>query len=320
MADRLPVTRITLPTPYGVGPVNAYLIDGDPTTLVDTGMNLRDSSDTLTRALEEAGRPIETVQRILITHAHPDHYGLVHFIGERSGATVYFPEWEIARVRDPNMLIAAGRLLMEAGMPLELLFQMDEQRRKEPRSKIKHEEVSLARDGDVFEFEQGFRLECLHSPGHSGGHVIYLERATGTLFAGDQLLPDVSPNPLLEPSVEDPTERRHSLKEYLLSLETMAALDLSIAYPGHGDPIADPRSLIEQTIEHHHKRKAAIAAHLTDEPKSPYQIAQEFYPDAVGYDIFLSVSEVVAHLDLVIDEGLGRVEEREGITLYRAGV
>jgi glyoxylase-like metal-dependent hydrolase (beta-lactamase superfamily II) len=257
---------------------------------------------------------------VLITHAHPDHYGLVHVLQELSGATIYFPEREIARVRDRQMLFEVGRLLVEAGMPLELLFKMDQERKKDrARPRMSHDEVVPVKHGDRFWFKThdgGFELEAHLSPGHTGGHVVYLERGTHTLFAGDQLLPNVSPNPLLEASLDEPGERRRSLKEYLRSLEKMAAMDLHVAWPGHGDLVTDPRSLIARTIEHHLERKQKVAEHLTAEPKSPYEISREIYPDVRGYDSFLAVSEVVAHLDLVVEDGDARIEVDEGVTRY----
>jgi glyoxylase-like metal-dependent hydrolase (beta-lactamase superfamily II) len=263
----------------------------------------------------------ESIERILVTHAHPDHYGLVHVFQEISGATVYFPAREIARVRDRQMLFEVGRLLMEAGMPLEMLFKMDQQRKAGPHTSMKHEEVVPLKGGETFAFssaEGDFILETHHMPGHTGGHVVFLEPETRTLFAGDELLPGTSPNPLLEPSLDEPGERRQSLKEYLVSLEKMAALDLSLAYPGHGDPITDPGELIGWTIEHHLKRKVSVAGHLSAEPKTPYQIAEEIYPHKIDYEAFLAVSEVVAHLDLVVDDGDAVVEVRDGVTYYRA--
>ena len=157
-------------------------------------------------------------------------------------------------------------------------------------------------------------------PGHSGGHFVYSEDRSRTLFAGDQLLPNTSPNPLLEPSLDEPGERRRSLKEYLASLETMAGMNLKLVYPGHGDPVTDPGALIRRTIEHHIKRKAEVAAHLGEQPKSPYEIASEVYPDVSGYDSFLAVSEVVAHLDLVVEDGAAvTTEDESGVIRYAAG-
>lgn len=316
----LPVRPITMPTPYAVGPVNAYLVEAEPLTLVDTGINTPDAQNALVLALTAAGYFVESLERILITHAHPDHYGLVPFLQEASGATVYFPEREIARVRDRQMLFEVGRLLIEAGMPLELLFKMDQQRKKDPAPKVPHEEVVPVKDGDTFAFttdEQGaFEVQALLMPGHTGGHVVYFEPVTRTMFAGDQLLPDVSPNPLLEPSLDEPGQRRRSLEEYLVSLERMAAMGISLAYPGHGSPVHDPQRLIESTIEHHLKRKAAVAQRLDAEGRTPYEIAQEVYPHVTGYDTFLAVSEIVAHLDLVVHDGNAVVEERDGVTYY----
>jgi glyoxylase-like metal-dependent hydrolase (beta-lactamase superfamily II) len=311
----LPVRRISIPTPYAVGPVNAYLVEAEPLTLIDAGINTPEGKEALLAGLD--GR-LDDLERIVITHAHPDHYGLVQMLMETSGARVHFPAREIARVRDKQMLYEVGRLLVQAGMPLELLFKMDQERKKGPRSRFEHEEVVLVEDGDTFAFDEGFELVSHFMPGHSGGHFVYLETRTRTLFAGDQLLPDTSPNPLLEPSLDEPGERRRSLKEYLKSLETMAEMDPQLVYPGHGDPVDDPQALIRWTIDHHMKRKESVAAHIGAEPKSPYDLAQEIYPDVSGYDSFLAVSEVIAHLDLVVEDG-GAVAEEDsgGVIRYR---
>lgn len=316
----LPVHRITMPTPYPVGPVNSYLIQADPVTLVDAGINTPQAQNALLLGLEDIGLSLEAIEQILITHAHPDHYGLVGFLQERSGATVYFPKREIARVRDKQMLFAIGKLLLEAGMPLELLFKMDQQRRQGPKPGMDHDEVVPIDEGDEFDFGD-FKLITLHMPGHTGGHVVFHEVETGTLFAGDQLLPEVSPNPLLEPSLDEPGERRRSLKEYLASLERMEGLGLELAYPGHGDPVRAPRELIRATIEHHLKRKSEVAGYLSDEPKTVYELSSEVYPNVRDYDVFLAVSEVVAHLDLVVEDGDGLIEtDPAGVARYRAPV
>jgi glyoxylase-like metal-dependent hydrolase (beta-lactamase superfamily II) len=309
-----------MPTPYAVGPVNAYLIEAEPLTLVDAGINTPAALNALVIALTSAGYFLESIERVLVTHAHPDHYGLVHVIQESSGATVYFPRREIERVRDRQMLFEVGRLLMEAGMPLDLLFKMDQERKGDPRPRLDHDHVVPVHDGDTFDFDGDdgpFTLRAHLMPGHTGGHFVYLEGETKTLFAGDQLLPETSPNPLLEPSLDEPGERRRSLKEYLRSLERMGEMGLQLVYPGHGDPVTDPQTLIASMIEHHLKRKATVAAHLDAEGKTPYQIATEVYPDVRGYDSFLAVSEVVAHLDLVVEDGDGEVDVRDDVTYYR---
>lgn len=315
--DRLPVTRIEMPTPYGVGPVNAFLIESTPLTLVDAGFNSPQAENALKLVLAERGYFLESIERILITHGHPDHYGLVSTIQEASGANVYFPAREIKRVRDPQMMFETGRLLVEAGMPLEMLFKMNRRREREGRPGMDHDQVVAVHDGDRFAFD-GFELLAYDMPGHTGGHLVYVEPETRTLFAGDQLLPKTSPNPLLEPSLDEPGERRRSLKDYLASLHKMAEMDLQLAYPGHGDPVEDPGALIDSTIEHHEKRKVDVAGFLGDEGQTPYEIACKMYPDKMDDEAFLAVSEVVAHLDLIVEDGDARLYDRDGVTYYRS--
>jgi glyoxylase-like metal-dependent hydrolase (beta-lactamase superfamily II) len=171
-----PVHRISIPTPYAVGPVNCYVIDVQPVTLIDAGVNTPEGHNALVLGLAECGHSLHSIERVFITHAHPDHYGLVHVVQEASGAAVHFPAREIARVRDRQMLFEVGRLLVEAGTPLDLLFQMDQQRKKDrTRPAMNHDEVALVEDGDRFEFD-GFDLEARFMPGHTGGHVVYYER------------------------------------------------------------------------------------------------------------------------------------------------
>jgi glyoxylase-like metal-dependent hydrolase (beta-lactamase superfamily II) len=318
--NALPVKRIEMPTPYGVGPVNAYLLEAEPLTLIDCGINTPQAQNSLFLEVAAAGYFPESIEQVIVTHAHPDHYGLVHVVQEVAGATVFFPEREIRRVRDRQMLFEVGRLLMEAGMPLDLLFKMDQQRKSDPRPRLDHDHVVPVHDGDTFSFEGddgAFTLSAHLMPGHTGGHFVYLEDETKTMFAGDQLLPETSPNPLLEPSLDEPGERRRSLKEYLGSLERMGTMGLQLVYPGHGDPVTDPGALIASMIEHHTKRKAAVAAHLDDAGKTPYEIAMEVYPEVRHYDKFLAVSEVVAHLDLVVEDGDATVDVRDDVTYYR---
>lgn len=305
-----------MPTPYGVGPVNAYLLAAEPLTLIDAGFQTQESQDAFVAQLKDAGHEPSDIERVLITHGHPDHYGLVPWLQEMD-IEVHFPERELERMTGKGMRMHFGRLLLQAGMPLDLLMKMDEHRKKDPRPWLDVPSLLPVRDGQMFAFDD-FELEAHHVPGHSGGHFVYFEPESRTLFAGDQLLPHVSPNPLLEPSLEDHTERRRSLVDYLETLERFRKMDPTIAYPGHGVPIEDVIELIDSTIAQHFERKQEVAALLNDRGQSPYELAQQLFPNVTGYDIFLSVSEVVAHLDLVEDDGGAVIEERDGITYYSA--
>ena len=101
-----------MPTPYGVGPVNAYLIDAEPLTLIDAGFQTQESKDAFNSQLAEAGHEVAEIKRVLITHGHPDHYGLVPWLQEM-GIEVHFPERELERMTGPGMRMHFGRLLLQ---------------------------------------------------------------------------------------------------------------------------------------------------------------------------------------------------------------
>src|SRR5207302_2182698 len=140
--------------------------------------------------------------------------------------------------------------------------------------------------GDRLEFD-GFDLEFLHLPGHTAGHICPFHRDGGVLFSGDTLILHITPNPLLEPDPEDPSERRRSLIEYLQTLDELAALPLSIVHPGHGEAISDPHALIEAMRAHHRERADDLAARLGGEPKTGWQLALELFPGVTAFDNFL---------------------------------
>ncbi|MBA2793611.1 MAG: MBL fold metallo-hydrolase, partial [Thermoleophilaceae bacterium] len=82
------IHRIAVPTPFAVGHVNAYLIEDEPLTLVDTGPNSATSFDVLQRGIEDLGHSLEDIGLVILTHHHIDHLGLVGLVASRSGAEV----------------------------------------------------------------------------------------------------------------------------------------------------------------------------------------------------------------------------------------
>lgn len=302
----LPIETLSLPTPYAVGPVNAYAIVEEPFTLIDAGVNTVDAENALKLGFAAKGLFVESVERILVTHGHPDHYGLIPTIRKISMAKAYMSEDEIARITDDRTRWELGRLLLEAGFPKDLLLDMAERDRRMRRvHQVAQLDCLPIRDGDIFEFSD-FMFVAVSLPGHTGGHVGYLEPATGTMFAGDTLLSHISPNallePILEPEGEVPTQRRKSLKQYLDSLDRLESLDLKTVYPGHGPVITDPSATIRYMREHHTRRLEVIEQRLIKDGKTAYQISRELYPNADGYDHFLAVSEVIGHLDVLVEQ------------------
>jgi glyoxylase-like metal-dependent hydrolase (beta-lactamase superfamily II) len=317
LASGLHFEKIVVPTPYAVGPANVYVFPDEPTTLFDCGPNTPATENALFLGLAAMGVAPEQIARIAISHAHPDHYGMAPRLREMSGAAILVGELDLPKLRDRSMLVATGRLLLQEGMPMEELVEMGERERKLGSQILPGvDEASGLRGGDLLRFD-GFELEVLHLPGHTAGHICLYHRESGILFSGDTLLLDISPNPLIEPDPMDPTERRRSLVEYLESLDRLSELRLSTVFPGHGPPIEDPVAVIEEMRAHHRRRTDTLAEMLDAPGKSAWQLANQLFPRLHGFDNFLAVSEVVAHMDLLVDRGVARPIEREGVTYYR---
>ena len=305
-----------MPTPFKVGPANVYVFTDGPVTLIDCGPNTWAAENALRLGLAELGLVVEQVARIIVTHAHPDHFGLAPRIHGVSGAEVFVGVHDLPKISGTRDMYATGALLMEVGIPLDELLQWG---RDAPRDlDPKMEELTPIHPGDRFGFE-GFHLEALHLPGHTSGHICMLEPERRVLFAGDTLISHITPNPILEPTPEDPTVRRKSLIEYIRTLDVLLSLDLEEVWPGHGEPILDPPALIAGIEQHHRERTEEIALLLAAErePRSGWELARRMFPGLEGFDNYLGVSEVVAHLDLLEEEGRAASFERDGVVYYR---
>lgn len=314
--SQLPVETLSLPTPFAVGPVNTYVVTAEPVTMIDAGVNTVDAENALKLGFAAKGLFLETVERILVTHGHPDHYGLVQTVRGISKAQAFMGEEDYARLTDSRMHLEVRRLLQQSGFPAEMLDQMGERMERVERvHQVEALECTPIKEGDVFRFRD-FELRAIALPGHTGGHLGYLEPETRTLFAGDTLLPHISPNPLLEPEGEPPSRRRPSLKQYLESLDLLDTLDLEMVFPGHGPPITDPAANILYMREHHARRLEVVQACLDDRGTTAYEISRLLYPQAREYDYFLALSEVVAHLDVLIEQGRAKQNIRDGVEFF----
>jgi glyoxylase-like metal-dependent hydrolase (beta-lactamase superfamily II) len=308
---------VVVPTPYAVGPANVYVITAEPVTLIDCGPNTGAAENALRLGMATFGMVPEQIGRIVITHGHPDHYGLASRLQEISGAEVLVGELDQGKLADMGTLALTGRLLLKTGIPSAALADMGE--RERAMGGNLHPAVANSvpvRGGESLVFD-GFELELLHLPGHTGGHICPYDPREGVLFSGDTLLLEISPNPLMEPDPKDPEQRRRSLVEYLETLDRLAGMPLARVFPGHGPLIDDPHGLIEEMRRHHWDRVDHLATLLNAKGKSAWDLAMELFPNLEGFDNFLAVSEVLAHVDLLVLDGRAETVERDGVMYYR---
>ena len=302
------IHRISIPTPFAVGRVNLYLIEDDPLTLVDAGPNSGTSLDELDRQLRSLGRSIPDLERIVITHQHIDHIGLVRIAAERSGAEVVALDRLVPLVEGYSAEAAADdayatEVMLRHGIPddvaralasVSLAF----------RAWGSRADVSRAvRDGERLEFA-GRSLAVHFRPGHSPTDTIFLDDERGILVGGDHLLAHISSNPLISRP-----PGRQALVEYIESLTLTRAMEIVTVLPGHGDPIEDHVGLIDDRLRLHRRRADKIHQLIAERPRSAYEVAQAMWGNIAVTQAFLTLSEVLGHTDLLVRDG--RVAARE---------
>ncbi|BAF60773.1 MAG: MBL fold metallo-hydrolase [Pelotomaculum sp.] len=311
----LPVYKINLPTPYPVGPVNVYLIKSKPCTLIDTGPDLPASRRALEEALASCRVALQDIERIIITHCHPDHCGLAGAIREAAGAQIFVNGVEAGRLtgeRDYFKEIFPS--LVKAGVPPGLIqelavYMRARQYRQVPKSGI----LPLA-DREVLTFEDG-ELVVQNFPGHSQGHICLYDPQSRNFFSGDFLLPHITPNPLMEVSPE--TGRRLPAKKmYLDGLAHLLEMDIAEIWPGHGENIVNWQVTVDEVFRHHSDRNDTVYRLLGERGRTAYEIAVALFPRIGGFDVVLGVSEALAALDILLEDGRAKAEEEKGVLLY----
>jgi glyoxylase-like metal-dependent hydrolase (beta-lactamase superfamily II) len=304
--------------------VNAYLIKGDGGfTLIDSGWNTEKTLHVLQESLSEIGADIKDINQIVITHIHPDHYGMAGRLKEITGATLIFHDIEkdLIDSRYVNMeglLEIMGRWLTAHGVPAAEMAEIrDATVGLESYVKPAYPDVTLYGGETITAGDYSFRV--IRTPGHSSGHICLYEPDRKMLVSGDHILPTITPNIGAHPQAIDNT-----LGRYLQSLRELYQLDIELALPGHEKPFENPRERINELIKHHGERNREILAALEGKTATAYRIASEvtWGVDAAWHDLAffhkrLAICETLAHLIML--DSLGQIENisRDGIIYYR---
>lgn len=311
------IYKIPVPTPYDVGPVNSYLIKSKPYTLLDPGPETAEAVNFLKESLSRAGVKVKEIERVVLTHGHTDHCGLAKWAAEEAGAKIYVHEREIPKFRRIYDYIEEKMpFLLEAGMPPEWIREIRKMPDPLPRPELPKEGVITVQGGEILEMEEG-SLQILHLPGHSSGHICLYDEKRQNFFSGDFLLKHISPNPLIEAVPENPTCRLETLRQYLDGLNVLEKLAVRVTWPGHGENINEYRATIAKAKKHHKHRLEVVLSVLDNKSMSTFQAMQIIYPDVKNFEIYLGISEVLAHLDYLSAEGKVTCENRDGVLYYR---
>jgi glyoxylase-like metal-dependent hydrolase (beta-lactamase superfamily II) len=321
------IHRLAIPTPFQVGRVNAYLIEDDPLTLVDSGPNSAKALDELEQALAARGHAIEDIELLVVTHQHIDHFGLASILARRSGAEVAALDRlapflaHFGQQADLDDLFAE-RMMLRHGIPPEIVTAL---RSVSASFRAWGSAVEVTRPlADGAELTLRDRtLRVLHRPGHSPSDTVFLDEARSILLAADHLIAHISSNPLLARPLDADGEytgpRPQALITYIASLEKTRAMELSLVLSGHGRPIRDHVALIDERLRLHHRRAEKIRRLIASQPRTAHEIAQELWGNVAVTQAYLTLSEVLGHVDLLLRDELVVEREEDGVVCFQTG-
>jgi glyoxylase-like metal-dependent hydrolase (beta-lactamase superfamily II) len=321
-AAEVGIHRLAIPTPFAVGRVNVYLIEDEPLTLVDAGPNSGSSLHELDRQLAAHGRRIEDIGLVILTHQHIDHLGLVGIVAARSGADVATIDAAVPFVEDyPREAAAddefASELMLRHGNSEDVVRVLQTVSAAFRAWGARASVTRVLRDGDRIELRDR-KLEVLFRPGHSPSDTIFQDADRRILLAGDHLLKHISSNPLIVRPRDGSTERPQSLVMYLDSLRRTRELDLDLVLPGHGEPIDDHRALIDQRLALHERRAEKLHGLVAERPRTAYELAQAMWGNVAVTQAYLTLSEVLGHMDILLNDGRVREVEEDGVVRFEA--
>ena len=310
---------LQVPIPYPMRSVTVLIDAAGPVTLIDSALDTPEARAAVLAGLGELNLGWEDVRRLIVTHHHPDHYGLAGYVQERSGAEVLMLGLDIARGERywhvwEQWLPGHHKHLLDHGLPEEQLAELEAESRRS-RARVR----PAAR---VTPLEEGQRLrlaqrdwEVLWLPGHADGHLGLWQPQERLLIAGDAILPRISPNVgLYAYSRPDP------LGDYLGTLEKLRDLAPVRSVVGHYGPfLEDTAGRAGELIAHHRERLDLVRRALAGEAKTGYALSFDMFtrdlpPSARRF----ALAETLAHAEYLRLRGELLREWRGGRWLYSA--
>lgn len=323
------VHQIKTPSPGSASwATNVYVIEGNNGhILVDSGWDSQESLWALQEGIKAANLKLRDIKKVVITHIHPDHYGLSGKIKQICGAQLAIhridADFVSPRYKDfADLITKTEEMLRQNGVPQDELPQLKEASLWMNKYVTPDSPEVILDDGDIISNDP-FELEVLWTPGHSPGHICLYERKGKFIITGDHVLYDTTPHVGFNPQSGD-----NPLGDYISSLKKLEGLKVLFVLPGHG-PVFNALGLrIEKILQHHEQRKRAILNSLRDGLKTAYEIAQKIpwmtdqggttFQSLAIWDRRMAVAETLAHLKLLMEEDKVSNVDMNGASLYLA--
>jgi glyoxylase-like metal-dependent hydrolase (beta-lactamase superfamily II) len=317
------VHRIPLPLPNdGLRAVNVYAVTGtDGPVLIDSGWAVADARELLQTALREIGAELGDVQRFLVTHMHRDHYSQAIHLRREFGTTVALgaeERWSLEAVSRPGRMAAQEQVeLLRALGATEIAEAMSGKKPHHDPAEWELPDEWLT--GDQTIAVNGRSLEVVETPGHTRGHVVFYDTAASLLFAGDHVLPTITPSIGFEPAGTP-----NPLGAFLDSLALVRSRPDAMLLPAHGPVAPSVHDRVDELVEHHRVRLDVMAAVLAEGADRAIDVAakvtwtrrERTLAELDVFNQFLAVCETGAHLQLLVAQGRATMTEQDGVRHY----
>jgi glyoxylase-like metal-dependent hydrolase (beta-lactamase superfamily II) len=311
---------IRLPIPFELNHINVWLLeDGDGYTLIDTGISARNTREAWEEIFKNVikGKPIH---KIIVTHFHPDHFGLCNWLCERTNAEYFTSEETLERVG--FLLDVEDKDNIETRMEFYQRHEISDVDFFEDFLKGSlytavvsgaPAKQSILEDGENIKIGENI-WQVIMTYGHAPGHINLYCEALNILISGDQVLPTITSNM----SVHADQPNANPLEEYLQSFDKLAFLpDNTLVLPSHGKVFEGVHIRIAEVVAHHHETLDKVFTLCEKSCSASELMPNLFRRKLEGINSVLAFGETLAHLNYLCEQGRLKCTVREDRYIYQ---
>lgn len=284
--------------------VNSYVLRGEEgITVVDPGPRTADTEEEWRKAWHVLGIAPKDISSIIVTHHHPDHYGLAGYMQSETGAKVLMSR---RAFQEANLMWGPRSIMNEAlpdlfrlhGMPTVWTDQLPPHMNSFFPQVSPAPQVTYISDGDQILFG-GRSWQAIESGGHAPGHLSFYDPGRRWMLCGDAVLPQISPNISYLPD-SDP----QPLKSFIEALGKLGKYEVELAFPGHRNAFTYFGERVRLLLQHHEERLLRMESLLREQPRTGFDVCAALFGTDLGiHQMRFAMAETLAHLLELVRQG-----------------